>query len=210
MSIFTRLVIALVVLTSLADFAFAAGTVYVRSYFRKDGTYVRAHTRSSPSSTSNCTTSRSVILSRENSPHSPPMRPNSVSAKTHLPAPAAFLISTSNNLEGRLAEVGGAVYWIENGKRRHIQNPDVLKNLFTGTTTKSNSRASQLPFGSPITLACQLLRSAEDGKVYLIDNGKRRHVASPEALSKNQFNPERIRTVPRSDLARFQNGLPVD
>lgn len=108
-----------------------------------------------------------------------------------------FTAETMRALEGKRikCDADGAIYLILDGKARHIANGDVYRGMYGenwGNIQMCNQDfALQLPKGPSITANPPLI-SPSSGGVYLIDDGKKRHVANPDTMSKYSFDWGRI------------------
>jgi hypothetical protein len=92
---------------------------------------------------------------------------------------------------------GGAVYLIDEGYRRWIPDPTTYNNLFRNWDgIVKDIDLNEIPETAPITHDAILAMPLENGAVYLIDNGKKRHIASPAVMDKYWFSWDRIYHVP--------------
>ena len=88
--------------------------------------------------------------------------------------------------------VNRTIFWVDRGQLRHIRNPTIYGRLFVPNHQNYLDTDAVEP-GPSITDDNRLVCCREDGhrlfrRVYLLDQGKKRHVTSPAAMSKNNFN----------------------
>ncbi|MBD1908138.1 hypothetical protein NDI37_15090 [Funiculus sociatus GB2-A5] len=110
--------------------------------------------------------------------------------------------------------VNGMIFWVDRGQRRHILNPSVYQRLFV-----SNHRdyldTEAIQLGASINGNNRLVRCGEQGnrlsgRVYLLDQGTKRHITSPTAMKKNNFNWNGISNVDCPVLDTITNGSPIN
>lgn len=111
-------------------------------------------------------------------------------------------------------EVNGQIALIRAGKLRVITSPTVLANRFGSIRPidvnqyEYASLAENL--GPPIRLVePSLVRTEEDGRIWLLVNGHKRLVASPAAFVKIGFNPEELEDVDLEEISDYPEGLPL-
>lgn len=107
----------------------------------------------------------------------------------------------------------GAIYWVDEGRIRHIQNPEVYKSLFVPKFLNAIDTVS-ITSGSPVTSNNRLVRCSESNHplrhaVFLLDSGVKRHVTSPAVMAKNNFNWEKVRNTDCAALASIPSGVPI-
>lgn len=94
-------------------------------------------------------------------------------------------------LEGkRVKNPQGDIYLVLDQKARHVANGDVYNGLFANwndIAQGSKEEIDMLPKGPSLTAVPPLI-SPSSGGVYLIDDGKRRHVANPDTMAKYGFD----------------------
>jgi hypothetical protein len=105
---------------------------------------------------------------------------------------------------------GGNVYLIDEGKKRHIPNPDTYCNLFVNWEgIRTDIDVSTVRTGTPISDGAILAQAIDDNAVFLIDGGHKRHVTSPEAMDAYHFAWKHIYRVPPVLLSTFPDGPPI-
>ncbi|MFM6046010.1 MAG: hypothetical protein ACKO3K_03795 [Cuspidothrix sp.] len=85
----------------------------------------------------------------------------------------------------------GAIYWVDRGQRRHISGPSIYTSLFE-PRDRDYLDTDAVEEGLPITNDNRLVRCGERnhslfGRIYLLDNGTKRHIVSPSVMRKNNF-----------------------
>jgi hypothetical protein len=93
------------------------------------------------------------------------------------------------------------IYLIDNGKRRHITNPDVYNQLFRnwdGIHTVID--IENIPLGSAIREGTGLFKTSKSNKVFWLDKEHdnkvvKRWITSPQAMDKYNFNWDKVATV---------------
>lgn len=101
------------------------------------------------------------------------------------------------------------IYLIDNGKRRHIVNPDVYNQLFRnwdGIHTVID--IERIPLGIAIRGGTGLFKTPKSPMVFWLDIEKdrvvKRWITSPQSMDKYYFNWDRISTV----YDYFADGIP--
>ena len=100
-----------------------------------------------------------------------------------------------------------AIYLIDRGYRRWIPNPATYNNLFRswgGIIVDIN--IDEIPLASSISNGAILARPIGQAPVYLVDRGRKRHVASPAAMDKYHFSWDRVYNVPEILLSSILDG----
>lgn len=126
----------------------------------------------------------------------------------------------SNNLRrdlnGQLLKApnNNAIYWIDEGKRRHIKSPAVLNSIFVTKNVTNYPDINLVPNGEPITSKNMLVRcksnySKLSGYVYLMDKGKKRHITSGSVFNKNSFNWSCIKEQDCTIISTIPTGTPI-
>ena len=105
-----------------------------------------------------------------------------------------------------------AIYLVEGGERRWIPNPETVTNLFAdyGLVTVDIGSLS-IPLGANISdrailSHCNTAGHPDSGAVFLIDSGTKRHIVSPEIMTKYNFNWNAVVNVPCILLQYIPNG----
>jgi hypothetical protein len=105
------------------------------------------------------------------------------------------LLKLREDLNGSLLlAVSGKVYWIDRGRKRWVQNGQVMANLFRGEPTKADF-VKEISTDWPLNESNILVRAKGEGAVYFLDQDTKRHVTSGDAMTKYHFNSDKIRTV---------------
>jgi len=102
------------------------------------------------------------------------------------------------------------IYIIIDGAKRHIPDPTTYNNLFA--TWGDVREALDLPSittGHSLTHGAYLFRGDGEAAVYLIDGNKKRHVTSPDIMSRYGFDWNKVRSVPASVVAAIETGAPL-
>lgn len=108
------------------------------------------------------------------------------------------------------------IYLIDSGKRHHITSASLFKKLgFNLSQVKVLSDRELMGYGAGEPLTYDdgtLLGVKKDEKVYLIKNGKKRHIISSKAFKQNGFKEKDILWVPEEEIAGYSDdgivGLP--
>lgn len=103
----------------------------------------------------------------------------------------------------------GAIFQMENGKRRPIVSPVVLKNQFgkRRTTVVSEKELDAIPVGEPVKLRDgTLVRDKRGEHVYIISGGERRKILTGEAFSQYGFKWKNVITVDNRTLKIHPEG----
>ncbi|MDD5110053.1 MAG: Ig-like domain-containing protein [Patescibacteria group bacterium] len=98
------------------------------------------------------------------------------------------------------------VYLIENGLKRHIANEQAfLANGFTWDQILTIPASEKYPDGAPITVKLaapvvrKLVKYDDSPKVYLIENGVKRHIANEQAFNDNGYRWNEIVVIPANE-----------
>lgn len=106
----------------------------------------------------------------------------------------------------------GAVFQMENGKRRPIVSPQVLKNQFgkRRTTLVPQKEIDSLPLGEPVKLRDGTLVRVKDGDhVFIISGGERRKILTGDAFSRYGFNWKAVITIDDRTLKIHPEGKAI-
>ena len=108
----------------------------------------------------------------------------------------------------------GKIFWVDKGSLRHIQNPSVYRNLFVPSSFNAIDTVS-ITEGFPVNSDNRLLRCGERNhplinRVYLLDQGKKRHISSRAVMSKNNFNWDKVRDIDCVVLAAVPDGSVIE
>lgn len=107
----------------------------------------------------------------------------------------------------------GRIYWVDEGRIRHILNPSVYKNLFVPKSLDVID-AESTTAGPPVTDNNRLVRCGESNhplrnRIYFLDQGQKRHILSPAVMNKNRFNWDKVRTIDCPALAGILDGSTI-
>jgi hypothetical protein len=104
----------------------------------------------------------------------------------------------------------GMIFWVDEGRIRHIANPSVYSNLFIPKSLNAIDTPS-ITRGPTITAENRLVRCGEGNhplrnRIYLLDQGTKRHILSPVVMSKNNFNSNNVKNIDCPALAGIPDG----
>ena len=107
----------------------------------------------------------------------------------------------------------GMIFWVDEGRIRHIKNPSVYQNLFIPKSLNAIDTVS-ITAGPPVTEENRLVRCGEQNhplknRVYFLDQGTKRHILSPAVMTKNNFNWDKVRTIDCPALASIPDGSTI-
>jgi hypothetical protein len=90
----------------------------------------------------------------------------------------------------------GMIFWVDRGKRRLIQSLEVYNKLFV-TKDRDYLDTDVVELGPPITeknrlIGCAEKNSSISDRIYLLDNGTKRHIVSQVAFEHNNFNWSKV------------------
>jgi hypothetical protein len=99
---------------------------------------------------------------------------------------------------------------MDGGYRRHIPDPDTYNNLFRswGGIVVDND-IDEISETRALQSGAVLVRGHLTPHVYLVDHGQKRHVTSPAAMDKYQFNWSRVYVIPQSTVDAMPTGSPI-
>lgn len=113
--------------------------------------------------------------------------------------------------------LGPAIYAIENNRRRHIANIQVLKQL--GYSAKEARKISEeelasIPGGPAITdgsrkLDGTLIKTRDNPAIYILDYGKRRHIAEWNVFKANGYSWNKVKIISEEEMASCPQGKPM-
>ena len=105
---------------------------------------------------------------------------------------------------------GPKVYYIDGGVKRPIESPNMLVSQFRwqDLIIASPVEVDAVSEGTPMTYAEGSLLSNE-GKLYVISNGKRRAVISPQFLLSKNYKLSNVITVSKSELLIHPEDTPI-
>jgi murein DD-endopeptidase MepM/ murein hydrolase activator NlpD len=123
-------------------------------------------------------------------------------------------VSLPSRKNGALIQGSGEkAYWMENGQRRHIPDPETF--AFMGLNLGAIQRISDddlndIPqSGSLPSRKNGALVQGSEGKVYWMENGQRRHIPNPETFNSMGLNWGAIQNVSDADLNMIPLGSPL-
>lgn len=107
----------------------------------------------------------------------------------------------------------GMIFWVDEGRIRHILNPNVYKNLFVPKAFDAIDTVS-VTTGPRVDDNNRLVRCGESNhplrnRIYLLDQGQKRHILSPAVMNKNNFNWDKVRTIDCPALAGIPDGSTI-
>lgn len=107
----------------------------------------------------------------------------------------------------------GKIYWIDEGRRRHILNPSVYKNLFVPKSLNAIDTES-ITLGTTVNSDNRLVRCGEknhplNNRIYFLDQGQKRHIGNPAAMNKNNFSWDKVRTIDCPVLSSIPDGATI-
>ncbi len=108
-----------------------------------------------------------------------------------------------------------AIYWIEDGKRRWIPNPDTFTNLGLDPTRvedKPKEELSRYPVGQPVPSVLgklRLVRSTADGNYYLIEKGRRRLVPNLATLAVLGYDSDEVEELALVEIDKYPAGVQI-
>ena len=105
------------------------------------------------------------------------------------------------------------IFWVDEGRIRHILNPSVYKNLFVPKAFNAIDTVS-ITTGPPVNDDNRLVRCGESNhplrnRIYLLDQGQKRHILSPAVMNKNNFSWDKVRTIDCPALAGIPDGFTI-
>ena len=104
------------------------------------------------------------------------------------------------------------VYYVFGGKRHYVPNPATLQALGLEKQVQgaSDSEIDQIAPGDPLpSLSSKVIQKASTGEVFLLENGKRRHVPDPETLQSLHVSKEQVQGVLDAVVDAFPLGDPL-
>jgi hypothetical protein len=129
------------------------------------------------------------------------------------PAGAPVDATARTHPNGALVKGSGpAVYWIQNGLRRHVPSPAIFSTWFRWNEVAQIADDELLlyPPGPDLTFRDgTLVRIPGDPHVWVVSDGARRHIQSPETFAALAYDWANILTVDAADAATAPEGPPV-
>ncbi|MBR8830637.1 MAG: hypothetical protein N5P05_000862 [Chroococcopsis gigantea SAG 12.99] len=105
----------------------------------------------------------------------------------------------------------GMIFWVDEGRIRHIYGMNVFDNLFNRSAIDNDISVTSIAGGPPVTNKNRLVRCEEANHplnygIYFLDQGTKRHILSPEAMRQNNFNVSKVRNVDCQALDAIPDG----
>lgn len=129
-------------------------------------------------------------------------------------------LTAGNRPDGTLIRtlISGRIYILEGGQRRYITSPSVFTAKgynWEDVIIISQEEMVSYPEGEPILDELiikegDLVKAGRDPAVYLIENGKRRLIPSPQIFESHGFWWSSIITVYKSQLDQYPDGAPLE
>jgi MYXO-CTERM domain-containing protein len=100
--------------------------------------------------------------------------------------------------------------------KRHVVNPTILSawrfDTFVDMATYTAAEIAAVPSGDDLATAPDIVQASGDPAVYVVDNGNKRHIVSPDSLAAWRLTSADIKPIPAADLAALVAGpdWPVD
>jgi hypothetical protein len=139
-----------------------------------------------------------------------PMENQVFAQQPEPPLPDGTLIKEQND---------PAVYYIEGGKRMHIQTEQSFNAYgfsFNNIRVVPDGALANIPLGQPLPLVPPslpphgtLIKEQNNPAVYYIEDGKRRHIQTEQSFNAHGFSFNNIRVVPDGALANIPLGEPL-
>jgi hypothetical protein len=109
----------------------------------------------------------------------------------------------------------GAIYLIDNGAKRHVDDPTAMNNIFNDWSTFPDIDTQLIDDGIDIDDLVVLAQGFGDPTVYLIDKKNaagdriKRNVASPQTMAKYNFSWSKIYHVPTALISAMPTGQQI-
>lgn len=93
---------------------------------------------------------------------------------------------------------GGPIYLVNpEGLLQWIPNPNTYNNLFKDWNGVYRVDTATLPIGTALSDGAVLAKGNASNAVYIVSNGKKRWITSPDAMNKYYFNWSHVYVVPQ-------------
>jgi hypothetical protein len=109
----------------------------------------------------------------------------------------------------RVSTPDGTIYLVINQQLRWIPNIATYNNLFSSGSGPNVPTVAGYLTGPQLTDGAYLARASPDPKVYLIVDGKKRWITSPDAMTVFGFDWNKIKAVSTAQLAAIPDGLNI-
>jgi hypothetical protein len=113
------------------------------------------------------------------------------------------------DLDGKLLQKKGDphVFWIDNGVRRHVESLDYV---FLANAIEEYMDVYLIKEGVPITKDARLIQCSDkgeknEGAIYLLDKGLKRHIQNMEVFNKYKFDMKKVVTIPCSVISAIND-----
>lgn len=104
----------------------------------------------------------------------------------------------------------GAVFLVDTGFKRLVSTPQIYNRLFVDwTSIEPLADLESIPSGPPLSDGAVLVIAEGGDKLYLVDRGVRRLIASDELFAKYGFNRKKVAVVPPLVLESVPAGRPL-
>ncbi|KPC52586.1 hypothetical protein [Amantichitinum ursilacus] len=108
-------------------------------------------------------------------------------------------------------ESNGAIYLSLDNGLRLIPNLNAWHALFINDAAQQHAPVvGDVHKGRPLGHDAALIKGEGEGKVYLLDDGTRRWIVSPEVFNRFQFDWAKIRTVANHELNAMPEGNDIE
>lgn len=121
-------------------------------------------------------------------------------------------MSLRPDLNGLRVQLPGnpAIYLIDQGRKRHIPDPATYNNLFRDWNgIIQDPHINDIDSGEPLSVGASLVEGFGDPAVYLVDQGTKRHVASPAVMDRYDFAWNKIYKVPPITISAIPTGAVI-
>jgi hypothetical protein len=116
-------------------------------------------------------------------------------------------------LNGLLLQLPGAapVYLVLNSFRRWVPSPVTLDRLFVpGRKIISDLGIGTVSEGPALSVNAVLAKADNSDRIYLVTNGVKMWIPSPDIFNRYQFNSSKVVTVPSILIESIPNGPDVE
>ena len=106
---------------------------------------------------------------------------------------------------------GAAIYLVLNGQLCWIPDPTTYNNLFSSWNgvVVSDYLVDNIPQGQQLTSGALLVKSPSGAPVYLLTNGKKRWIPSPDVFAKFSFNSAKVVNLPQVVVDALPQGVNI-
>jgi hypothetical protein len=113
------------------------------------------------------------------------------------------------DLDGLRLQTPGdaAIYMIDQGRRRHISDPNTYNSLYRDWVTRViDIDVNEIDGGEEIASGTNLIQGYGNAAVYLLDGGRKRWIENSATMDRYDFDWRKIIHVPMSVIDALQNG----